>query len=99
MPATVADGVRRQASLLAHVGGELVNQVSAGVTHHGRGLEPPQKAQPIRRDLHEPLVTEACSPDTTTSSLMPDPTVGGRPDLLRCDRPCAVNIQALRDDQ
>ena len=82
MPAAVVDGVRRQAAFHAHVRGELVNQVSAGARRYGRGLESPHEAQPIGRDLHEPLAAETCSPDTTVSSLMPDPTVGGRPDLL-----------------
>jgi hypothetical protein len=99
MPAAVVDGVRRQASLQAHVRGELVNQLCASATRHGRSLEPPQEAKPISRDLHEPLAAEACGTDTTTSSLMPHPTVGGRPDLLGSYRPCAVNIQALRDEQ
>ena len=99
MPAAVVDGVRRQASFQAHVGGELVNQVGAGAARHGYGLKPPQEAQPISRDLHEPLAAEACSADTTKSSLMPHPSVGGRPDLLECDRPCAVNVHALRDEQ
>src|SRR6266853_5628175 len=88
MPAAVMDGVQRQASLLAHVGGELVNQVGTSATRHRRGLEPPQEAQPISSDLHEPLAAVACSGDAAVSSLMPNPTVGGRPDLLGCDRPC-----------
>lgn len=99
MPATVVDGVLRQASFQAHVGGELVDQVSVSATHYRPGLEPSQEAQPIGPDLHEPLAAEACSPDTTMSQLMPNPTVRGRPNFLGGDRPCAINIQTLRDDK
>jgi len=65
------DGVRRQASLLAHVGGELVNQVGTAHAAPARPRSRPQEAQPISSDLHEPLAAVACSGDAAVSSLMP----------------------------
>ena len=81
------------------VGAELVNHVSAGASSHGRSLEPPQKAQPISSDLHEPLAAVACCADVAKSSLMPDPTIGSPCDHLGRYGPCSADVQALCDGQ
>ena len=99
VPATVVDGVWRQATLQAHVVGELVDEFSACAGHLGRCLQACQEAKPVCRDLYEPLPAEPGIANAVMTSLMTNPAIGRRLDLVRRDGCRATDVDPSRDQQ
>ena len=63
------------------------------------GLQSVQEAKPVSRDLYKPLPAELWIADPVMTSLMTNPAVGCRLDLVRRDGCYATDVDPSRDQQ